>query len=425
MVAIFGPGTPYITPAVLKRAPTGIDWTTIPSRSASTVDQAAEAANICLRATGMIEGVTNQTLRATLDEEWFSGPDYRVTINRRTGTVRFLVSRWPILQVISATVSPDVFPRTWQTVTAPYLDIEKPPIGLFGAAQAADVADGGQAILMSPGFLDWSMGRNGWRVQLIYVNGWPHTSLTAMAANGSQTIAVDDCTGWAPSVYDPTDMQFGATGIFYDGTFQEVAQCVGASAQSGTGTLTLNQPLSFQHSAGVLFTTLPRTVMNATIDMASSIALERGATATEVQTMSGGGGSGGGPLGVHELRTLAEVAVQSYARVILWQSARVRRPLPSPGRGRRPQPRRARLRQLSRRRPAPARRSRPRKQQLRSQQRRPPPRSRRRSLRQGPAAHASSYHACSCQEPARRSERPRTGWRPDGRFHNGRRSQGR
>jgi hypothetical protein len=264
----------------------------------------------------MIEGVTNQTLRATLDEEWFSGPDYRVTINRRTGVARFLVSRWPILQVISGQVSPDIFPRTWLSVSADQLDIEKPPIGLFGAAQAADLADGGQAILMGPGFIGWNMGRKGFRVQLVYVNGWPHTSTLVKASQGDTTVSVDDCTGWAPSVYDPIDQQFGATGIWYDGIYQEVSQCVGATVQSGPGTITLNRPLSFDHVAGTLFTTLPRTVMNATIDMASSIALERGATATEVQTLSGGGSSGGGPLGVHELRTLAEVAVQSYARVI-------------------------------------------------------------------------------------------------------------
>ena len=49
-----GPGTPYITPAVLRSAPTGIDWTTIPSRNADARAQQAEQANICLRATGLV-----------------------------------------------------------------------------------------------------------------------------------------------------------------------------------------------------------------------------------------------------------------------------------------------------------------------------------------------------------------------------------
>lgn len=323
MVQLTGPGTPYITPKVLKAAPTGIDWSSIPSRTASTVEQAAELSNICLRATGLIEGATNQVLRATLDQEWFAGPDWRVTINRQTGVVRFLVSRWPILQVISGQVSPNIFPRVWTVVPAAYLDIDKPPIGLFGAAQAADSPDGGQSILMAPGFLDWSMGRNGFRAQLFYVNGWPHTSLTAAAnPNTPQTILVDDITGWGPSVYDPIDQQTGATGIFYDGFYQEVAQVIAAtpasgSQQAGPGTLTLASALAFPHLAGTLFTSMPRSAMNATIDMASSIALERGATATTVQSVSGGASaSGGGPLGVEGLRKLAIDAVKAYARVI-------------------------------------------------------------------------------------------------------------
>lgn len=318
MVAQVGPGTPYITPTVLTRAPTGIDWSTIPSRRASTVEQAAEQANICLRATGLIEGAANQVLRATLDTEFFSGPDYRVTINRNTGVIRVLVSRWPILQVVSGQVSPAFnFPRTWISIPSASMDVEKPPIGLFGASQAADVPDGGQAVLLAPGIMNWWMGRNGFRLQLVYVSGWPHTSLTQAASQGATAIQVDDCTGWGPSIFDPVTSLVGAAGIFYDGFFQEVAQCQSASVQSGPGTLTLVSPLSFPHGAGVLFTALPRSVMNGTIDMAASIALERGATATGVQSVSGGSTGGSGPIGVKELRELAIAAVKSYARVIL------------------------------------------------------------------------------------------------------------
>jgi len=312
-----GPGTPYITPAVLRSAPTGIDWTTIPSRNSDQRAQQAEQANICLRATGLIEGITNQVLRATLDTEFFSGPDWRVTINNTTGNIRVCVSRWPILQVLGGQITPDTFPRAWQAISASLMDIERPPIGLYGAAQAADVAEGGQAIIISAGFMSWWPGRNAYRLQVQYINGWPHTSLTQAASASDTTVVVDDCTGWAPSPYDPINSTQGATGIFYDGLYQEVVNCTAASATAGPGTLTLAAPLTFDHQAGVLFTTLPRTVMNATIDMASSLALARGATATTVQSVSGGSGTaGGGPLGPRELRELAAQAVRSYARVI-------------------------------------------------------------------------------------------------------------
>jgi len=312
-----GPGTPYITPAVLRSAPTGIDWSTIPFRGADQRAQQAEQANICLRATGLVEGITNQVLRATLDTEFFTGPDWRVTISNTTGNIRVTVSRWPILQVIGGQVTPNTFPRTWTTIPADQMDIEKPPIGLYGASQAADVPDGGQAIIIAPQFMWWWPGRNAWRLQVQYINGWPHTSLTAHAAAGDSTVSVDDTTGWAPSPNDPADQQFGATGIFYDGLFQEVAMCTASSVIAGPGTLTLGSPLTFDHQAGTLLTSMPRTVMNATIDMASSLALARGATSTTVQSVSGGAGTaGGGPLGVKELRELAKQAVLSYARVI-------------------------------------------------------------------------------------------------------------
>jgi len=313
-----GPGTPYITPEVLLSAPTGIDWTTIPDRRSGPRERAAEQANICLRATGLIEGITNQPLRATIDTEYFSGPHWKVTVQVNTGVGRLLTSRWPILDIVSGQVSPAfAFPRTWQTIALDQMDIEFPPIGLFGAAQAADVSEGGQSILLAPGLVNWSLGRNGWRYVITFINGWPHTSLTSPANAGDMVLQVDDCTGWAPSTLATIDyFPNGATGIIYDGFQQEVAQAASTSAQYGPGAVTLVSPLAWSHDPGTLFTTLSRAVMNATIDMCSAIALERGATATEIQSMSGGGGGGGGPVGPEQLRSFAEKAVQSYARVI-------------------------------------------------------------------------------------------------------------
>lgn len=317
MALLTGPGTPYITPEVLINAPTGIDWTTIPNRRSGPREQAAEQANICLRATGIVEGYANQVLRATQDVEFFTGPDWNVTVQNQTGVGRVLMSRWPILQIVSGQVSAAFqFPRVWKTIPADQMDIEKPPIGLFGAAQAADVPDGGQHILLAPGLVNWDLGRWGWRYQFVTVTGWPHTSLTASAVTGATTVTVDDCTGWAPSVFDPIDQQFGATGIFYDGYRQEVAQVTASSVTTGPGTLTLSTPLAWDHDSGVLFTAMSRSVMNATIDVSSALALERGASATVVQSVSGGGGNSGGPVGVKELLDFARDAVKSYARVI-------------------------------------------------------------------------------------------------------------
>lgn len=317
MAALTGPGTAYLTPDLLRRAPTGIDWTTIPNNRSSPIEQQAEQANMCLRATSLINGAANQPLRATQDVEFFNGPDWLVTVQNQTGVGRVMCSRWPILQVISAKVSPAFqFPRQWTTIAASQLDIEKPPLGLFGASQAADAAEGGQAVLLAPGVINWWQGRNGWRIQIVYINGWPHTSITAAADEGATTISVDDCTGWAPSLYDPEDPGGGATGIVYDGMQQEVVNCVASSVTTGPGTLTLSSPLSWPHDAGTLVTTLPTSVINACIDLCSAMALERGATATTVQSMSGGGGGDGGPVTPDKLRQWAFDAVKTYARVI-------------------------------------------------------------------------------------------------------------
>lgn len=316
MPILTGPGTAYITPDLLRRAPTGIDWSTIPNSRSTPLEQAAEQANMCLRATSLVDGTTNQPLRATQDTEYFDGPDWRVTIQNSTRVVRVHCSRWPILQVISAKVCPAwMFPRQWTSVASTSMDIEKPTLGLFGASQAADAAEGGQAILMAPGIIDWSLGRNGWRLQVVYTNGWPHTSLTAPAAQGATTISVDDCTGWAPSTFDPTTPGTGATGIFYDGMQQEVVNCSASSITTGPGTLTLSTPLAWPHDAGTLVTTLPTSVINACIDLCTAMALERGATATAVQSLSGGQSGGGGPVTADQLRQWAFDAVKTYARV--------------------------------------------------------------------------------------------------------------
>jgi hypothetical protein len=317
VVALLGPGTPYITPDVLRRAPTGIDWSSIPNNRSSPAEQQAEQANMCLRATSIIDGWANQVLRATLDTELFSGPNWRVTIQNSTGVIRLLCARWPILQVVSCQVAlAQQFPRQWQTIDPSQMDIEKPPIGLYGASQAADSADGGQSILLAPGTISWWNGRLGYRLKIQYVNGWPHTSLTQAVNQGATTLHTDDCTGWAPSAFDPVGSVLGATGMIYDGLQQEVVQCSAASAQSGPGTLTLLSPLSWPHQNGILVTTMPQSIINATIDTCAAMALDRGATATVVQSISGGSAGDGGPVTSEQLRKWAREAVQTYARVI-------------------------------------------------------------------------------------------------------------
>lgn len=295
--------TPYLGLNELLAAPTGISWKTIPPYAAATdADRRAEQLNILGRATSRVNGYANQPLRATLDTEQVTGPDFRATVQVGSGNGRIIMSRWPILAIISVQVAPNaVFPRQWASIPAGQWDIEVPPVSVYGTIAPSDAADGGQAILIPPGWLNWCYGRNGWVLRIQYLNGWPHTSLTAEAepvSSGTQTIAVDDCTGWAIT---GEFGQTGAAGTVYDSGAQETVQVTTASATAGPGTLTLASPLQYDHPNGVIVTTLPQSVIDAMILYSTAEALMRGATSTTVHQIPGGaggeaGGKGPGPM---------------------------------------------------------------------------------------------------------------------------------
>lgn len=310
-----GPGTPYVTPNILINAPTGISWSTIPpGRTTTDAQRKAAQLDICMRATAQADAYCNQPLRATLDTELQSGPDFRVTVQNTTGNTRMILQRWPILNIVSVQVSPNVFPRQFTTVPVGMYDVEHPVIGLFGTAAASAAGEGGQSILIAPGFVDWSKGRNGFWVKVQYVNGWPHTSLTQAASPGDTVIHVDDCTGWG--ITSEALGTTGVTGTIYDDGGQEVAQSVSASVASGPGTVTLGMGLVYAHAAGTLFTAMPQSIMWAVTLFGSAQALTRGATATTVQTIPGGGGSTAGAHGPVDLASEAELLLDPFRRMI-------------------------------------------------------------------------------------------------------------
>lgn len=311
-----GPLTPYVTPDILMNAPTGISWSTIPpGRNVTDEQRYAEALNICMRATGMADSYCNQPLRATLDTEYQSGPDFRITYQQNTGNTRVILQRWPVLAITGVQVSANTFPRSWNTVPSGYYDVEHPVIGLYGTSAPSAAGEGGQSILIGPGYVNWGLGRNGFWVKTTYVNGWPHTSLTAPASAGDTTIHVDDCTGWA--TISESMGTTGVTGVVYDSGQQETAQAVSATAVAGPGIITLASALNFDHDQGVLFTSLPESVMWGVILFGSSQALTRGATATTIQAIPGGGGSSGtGPAKASSLADQAQGFLAPFRRVI-------------------------------------------------------------------------------------------------------------
>jgi hypothetical protein len=210
-------------------------------------------------------------------------------------------------------VSPNSsFPRQWTVLPTGSYDVERPVVGLYGTNAASGAGEGGQSVLLAPGHVTWGPGRWGTRIQISYINGWPHTSLTTAAAIGASTLAVDDCTGWAITSETGTA---GATGTVYDSGQQEVIQVTSASVTSGPGNLTLAAPATFAHAAGTLVSALPESIMWAVMMFAASMALTRGATTTTVQTVPGAAAAGGGK-GAMDLVSAGENLLKPFRRVI-------------------------------------------------------------------------------------------------------------
>lgn len=324
-------GAPYIDPVTLLTAPTGIDWDSIPPGDDVTPAQnEAEWWNMCQRATAKVDGFCNQVLRATLDTELLHGPDYRVTVGPGAGgstptpywgnagyNARVILARWPILGISQVLVSPSgTWPRQWATVPTGNYEPEIPPIGIYNSIAPSASAFGGQSILIAPGYIDKSYGRNGYAVQVQYTNGWPHASITASATAGSTTMVVDDCTGWASVSYFG---QTGATGVIKDSGVQETCHVTSATATVGPGTLGLSSGLVYPHGPGTIFSTMPASIEQACILFATAEALTRGATTTTIQDISGHSQHTGGD--VQGLNVEAEILLRPFKRMILCPAA--------------------------------------------------------------------------------------------------------
>lgn len=299
--------TPYVTPAMLLSAPTGISWTTIPNSKASAGQQLAEQTNICWRATHEADRICGQVLRATADVEQQQAPSFRVTL-RPNGTAAMILSRWPVVQVVGAQVAATIPPQ-WTTIPANKLMLDHITPGLYGTVSPDPSPTGPAGVLIAPGYIDWSLGRQAYTVQVTYVNGWAHTSLTASCLSGATTLQVDDVTGWA-----------GGIGMIYDGanteqvTVTSVTPNTAAAVASGPGTVTLAAGTLYAHAAGVVLTTMPANLQWAVIQLCCAQALTRGTTATTVPQMPGSSTSAGSS-GAAGLHAAAEKMLAAYARV--------------------------------------------------------------------------------------------------------------
>lgn len=280
----------------------------------------AELANICQRATTLVDGVCKQPLRATIDTLPLYGPGApRVYVPRGRGNqpVTLIMTRWPVLEVVSVQYSRNEIPYNWSAVPSGLAVPAKPVVGLYGSSAPPATGEGGQSIKVAAGYIDWRYGPEGYAILPEYVNGWPHCGLTATAAQGVTGIEVDDCAGWVITAPFP-GAATGATGTVYDAGNQEVIQVTAASATSGPGTLTLASPLNYGHAAGVMVSSFPQSVVWAAMLFCVEQALERGATSMKLPEVPGGriAQAAGVDTSVGTPAKWAECILQPFARII-------------------------------------------------------------------------------------------------------------
>lgn len=309
-VPVYGPSAPYITPTMLVQAATGISWSTYPSREATAAEKYAAQLNLCTRATGMVDARLNCPARATVNVEQLVGPGSFEVQNTPAGVTRLLCSRLPVLSVIGGRMSAAAaFPQSWQTIAADQFRPASPVSGLYGSTAPGASGEGSQVVMLAPGWVTWAFGRESTLIEVSYLSGWPHASLPVAVAELATSLVVDDITGWD-----------GAVGVLYD-TFQEAVTVTAVTptvtgAVAGPGTLTLSSGLSAPHDAGTLLSALPPNLQLASLYLAISQALTRGATATAVQSISGSS-SGGGPQSTADYVKLAyDMIDNTYGRVI-------------------------------------------------------------------------------------------------------------
>jgi len=283
--------------------------------------------DMCARATSRTDGVVNQILRATIDTEVVTGPDYYTTVGPASGgsyptpywgnttaqNAKIILSRWPVLQITQVQTCPNsLWPRQWTAIPSGFYAPVSPVIGVYGSAAPSGSAEGSQSILVGGGYINGAYGRNGWAIEVTYLNGWPHCSLTSAVTAGATSLPVNDTTGWAITNYQGT--YTGATGRISDSGWQEAVHVTSASVASGPGNLTLSSAISYDHAAGTIVTTLPASIEQACIYFCTAEALTRGATSTTIHSVGGAAASSGG--GARELLEEGELLIHAFKRTI-------------------------------------------------------------------------------------------------------------
>lgn len=264
--------TPYLTIQEYRDAPTAIDTSSL-KVSGTQAEQDVILGTLIQRASSWADEICGQVLSATVDIE----EKMDVRFNRK-GSLYVHTDNWPVLEL-----------RDFQYGALP--------------SQMVSVTDLSNVAILRHGFKVMSMAsfsssvgpiqfgppaspNSELLVRYAYVNGYANTSVSQNATSGDTVLHVADATGiyGGPAARNASSTTPPATVLtIFDGANTEQ---ITASAVSGT-TLTLNSPLTKDHTAGVAVSALPPTVKQATVFLANALIKSRGTEALVMDEIHG------------------------------------------------------------------------------------------------------------------------------------------
>lgn len=256
-------------------APLGVDWESIPSANASAQANLAALLDICYIASDSIDTECFQPLRSTADLEELIGPDYRLTVDGNTGVASAKMQHWPITEALGARLSPAAaFPPTWQVLPNGALLVREPSASLIGGSfLGSSGSDGMNEIDIQPGYVVWwGSGRNSWRIQIAYLNGWPTAGLMPSAT--ATGVVTDEAATVVLDVVPPGLVVGTPIGAVY-GTDGNVIIPSGTTVtliNSGTKTITLSATPTDDNPAAEIQFGYPTGVTSLIVDDVTGMA---------------------------------------------------------------------------------------------------------------------------------------------------------
>lgn len=256
----------YVTISEFKSAPTGIDVSNLDQTNVgNTLAQDIALQDILKRASAWVDNICKMTLQATLStetKECSAARDGRLVVHPNNIPIINLQSvgfkTAPNLgfteQDLSSVQVYNNYFAIYYLQTgffAPSLAVQYPEFGYYNPFQKQQLSD--MPII----------------VQYSYLNGYANAVLMDIATGGTNTITVDNPTGFVQ----------GAQFTLYD-MYEE--QCTVQSVDGNV--ITLTTPLGFNHQQGISASSLPADIKQATILLASILIKDRGAVAL---TMNG------------------------------------------------------------------------------------------------------------------------------------------